>query len=139
VLTIQRLWFGLTQIIRFLSITFFFMVIPFTMDPHTYGVTFKGMGLPDRLAFTVDLAFRFIPTLVRDFSVTLDAQRARGYEIERAKGGLISQLRRIAPACSSYVNAILTTKMSLMPWTYVVLACINAWIRFLNAGGLTSC
>jgi energy-coupling factor transport system permease protein len=45
----------------------------------------------------MDLAFRYLPTLARDFSTTLDAQRARGYEIERVEGGLITQIRKIAP------------------------------------------
>lgn len=97
VLTVERLWFGLGQVVRIFSIALFFMVMPFTMDPRLYGVTFRGIGMPDRLAFTMDLAFRFIPTLTRDFNITLDAQRARGYEIERAKGGLAAQIRRVAP------------------------------------------
>jgi energy-coupling factor transport system permease protein len=109
VLTVERLWFALCQALRIFAIALFFMVIPFTMDPRLYGVTFKGMGFPDRLAFTMDLAFRFIPTLARDFSVTLDAQRARGYEIERAKGGLIAQIRKVAPLIVPVtMNSILT-------------------------------
>jgi energy-coupling factor transport system permease protein len=108
-LTIERLWFALCQAVRIFSIALFFMVIPFTMNPRIYGVTFKGMGFPDRLAFTMDLAFRFIPTLARDFSVTLDAQRARGYEIERTKGGLIAQIRKVAPLIVPVtMNSILT-------------------------------
>jgi energy-coupling factor transport system permease protein len=96
-LTVERLWFALSQIVRILSISALFIVIPFTMDPRSYGATFKGMGLPDKLAFSLDLAFRFVPTLARDFQVTLDAQRARGYEIEKAEGGLFTQIRKIAP------------------------------------------
>ncbi len=109
VLTVERLWFALGQALRILSIALFFMVIPFTMDPRMYGRTFKGLAFPDRLAFTMDLAFRFIPTLARDFSVTLDAQRARGYEIERTKGGLIAQIRKVAPLIVPVtMNSILT-------------------------------
>jgi energy-coupling factor transport system permease protein len=108
-LTIERLWFALAQVLRLFSIGLTFMVIPFTMNPNAYGITFRGLGFPDRLAFTIDLTFRFIPTLARDFSVTLDAQRARGYEIERAKGGLFAQIRRVAPLLVPVtMNSILT-------------------------------
>jgi energy-coupling factor transport system permease protein len=96
-LTDRQLWFALGQVLRIYSIAILFMVIPFTQSPSQYGVTFKGLGLSDRLAFTMDLAFRFIPTVTRDFSTTLDAQRARGYEIERGRGGLIAQIRKVAP------------------------------------------
>jgi energy-coupling factor transport system permease protein len=109
VLTIERLWFALSQLVRILTIALIFMIIPFTMDPRLYGITFRRLGLPDRLAFTMDLAFRFIPTLARDFGTTLDAQRARGYEIERAEGGLIAQIRKIAPLIVPVtMNSILT-------------------------------
>ena len=108
-LTIERLWFALTQVVRILSISALFLVIPFTMDPRQYGATFRGMGLPDRLAYTLDLAFRFVPTLGRDFQVTLDAQRARGYEVEKVEGGLIAQIRKMAPLVVPVtMNAILS-------------------------------
>ncbi len=45
----------------------------------------------------MDLAFRFLPTLGRDFSITMDAQRARGYEMDKLKGGLAARLRKLAP------------------------------------------
>ena len=67
------------------------------MDSRSYGATFRGLGLPDRFAYTMELSFRFIPTLARDLAVTLDAQKARGYELEKVKGGLISKITRIAP------------------------------------------
>ena len=96
-LTVERLWFGLCQLVRVWAISAIFIIIPFSMDPRLYGVTFRRLGLSDRFAFSMDLAFRYVPTLARDFAITLDAQKARGYEIERVEGGLITQVRRIAP------------------------------------------
>lgn len=96
-LTIERCWFALCQIIRVWAISAIFIIIPYSMDPRLYGVTFRRLGFPDRFAFSMDLAFRYVPTLARDFAVTLDAQKARGYEIERVEGGLITQVRRVAP------------------------------------------
>jgi energy-coupling factor transport system permease protein len=108
-LTAERVWFGLTQIVRLLAITCMFLILPFTLDPRLYGSTFAGMGLPARLAYSFDLAFRFIPTLARDFSVTMDAQKARGYEIEKIKGGVFSQIRKVAPLLIPVtMNAILS-------------------------------
>lgn len=96
-LTYERVWFALAQVLRVLSISAIFVIIPYSMDPRLYGFTFKGLGLPDRVAYSMDLAFRYVPTLARDFGVTLDAQRARGYEIERVEGGLIKQISKVAP------------------------------------------
>ncbi|MEA3397416.1 MAG: energy-coupling factor transporter transmembrane component T, partial [Chloroflexota bacterium] len=92
-----------------ISISALFLIIPFTMDPRLYGVTFRGMGIPDRFAFSMDLAFRFVPTLARDFSTTLDAQRARGYELDKLEGGVVAQIRKMAPLVVPVtMNAILS-------------------------------
>ena len=40
---------------------------------------------------------RFIPTFGRDFQLTMDAQRARGYELEKISGGIFEQVRKLAP------------------------------------------
>jgi energy-coupling factor transport system permease protein len=96
-LTVEKTVFAFTQMVRMLGITTLFFIIPWTQDPQLYGVTFNGMGLPYRYAFSMDLAFRFVPSLARDFSVTLDSQRARGYEVDKLEGGLIAQIRKIAP------------------------------------------
>ena len=55
------------------------------------------MGLPDKIAYAMDLTMRFIPTFGRDFQLTMDAQRARGYELEKISGGLIEQVRKLGP------------------------------------------
>ncbi len=108
-ITVERIWFAISQITRMLSISVLFFIIPYTMDPRLYGVTFRGMGLPDRFAFSMDLAFRFVPTLARDFGMTLDAQRARGYEVEKLTGGVIAQIRKMAPLLVPVtMNAILS-------------------------------
>jgi energy-coupling factor transport system permease protein len=53
--------------------------------------------MPDKFAYAMDLTMRFIPTFGRDFQLTMDAQRARGYEIEKLSGGLIQQVRKLGP------------------------------------------
>lgn len=97
VLTSGRAVFAVAQVLRIFAISAVFVIIPYSTDPRLYGITFRGLGLPDRVAFSMDLAFRYVPTLARDFQMTLDAQRARGYEIERVRGGIIEQVRKIAP------------------------------------------
>lgn len=96
-ITVVKAFFAVVQIIRMLTMAIVAIPIPYTMDPAVYGVSFRRMGLPDKASFTMDLAFRFIPTLGRDFSITVDAQRARGYEVESLRGGIVSRLRRLAP------------------------------------------
>ncbi|HOU12841.1 MAG TPA: energy-coupling factor transporter transmembrane component T [Anaerolineae bacterium] len=96
-ITVEKTIFAVSQLVRMYAITVLAITIPYTVDPSLYGVTFRGLGLPDKFAYAMDLAFRFVPTLARDFTVTLDAQRARGYEVEKLSGGLFAQIRKLAP------------------------------------------
>ena len=95
--TVSKLWFAINQVIRILTMALPAILIPYTIDPNIYGTTFKQLKVSDKVAFTMDLAFRFLPTFTRDLTITMDAQRARGYEIDKLKGGLIARIRRLAP------------------------------------------
>jgi len=96
-ITVEKTVFALSQMVRMFAITTLAITVPYTIDPGLYGATFRGLGLPDKFAYAMDLAFRFVPSLGRDFSLTIDAQRARGYEVERLEGGIVAQIRKLAP------------------------------------------
>lgn len=73
------------------------IVITRAINPAEYGVLWHGLGAPDRLAYTMNLMMRYVPTLTRDFQQTIDAQRARGLELDKPKGGVLERARRFAP------------------------------------------
>jgi energy-coupling factor transport system permease protein len=70
------------QAIRAIAMATASLAIVYTFDPAYLGVTFRRLGFPDKFAFVLDLTIRFVPTLARDFQLTIDAQKARGYELE---------------------------------------------------------
>jgi energy-coupling factor transport system permease protein len=67
------------------------VIIPYTIDPALYGITFRKLGLGDKVAYAMEMAFRFIPTLGRDLQITMDAQRARGFEMDGGKNKSVFQ------------------------------------------------
>jgi energy-coupling factor transport system permease protein len=95
--TVERAFFAVAQLVRVSSVAVMTILIPYSLDPALYGITFKGIGLPDKFAYAMDLTMRFIPTFGRDFQLTMDAQRARGYELEKISGGIIQQVRKLGP------------------------------------------
>ncbi len=97
VVTPERAIFALGQLLRVFSLATMTVLIPYSFNPAQYGVIFRGLGLPDNIAYAMDLTMRFIPTFGRDFQMTLDAQRARGYELENLRGGLVAQVRKMIP------------------------------------------
>lgn len=96
-ITIERIFFAVSQFVRVATLAIMTILIPYSLDPRLYGITFKGLGMPDKFAYAMDLTMRFIPTFARDFQLTVDAQRARGYELEKLSGGLVEQVRKMGP------------------------------------------
>ena len=96
-ITVERAFYAVSQLVRVSSIAIMTILIPYSLDPALYGITFKGLGLSDKFAYAMDLTMRFIPTFTRDFQLTVDAQRARGYELEKISGGLVEQVRKMGP------------------------------------------
>jgi energy-coupling factor transport system permease protein len=80
-LSIERAVFAVAQLLRIFALATFSMLVIYTTNPALFGVAVRRLGVPDKFAFATDLAFRFVPTLARDFGTTLDAQKARGYEL----------------------------------------------------------
>jgi energy-coupling factor transport system permease protein len=97
VFSVESITFVITQIMRNISIGLFVVPITYTIDPALMGVAFKDMGTPDKMAYAIDLSLRFLPSLTRDFLTTYDAQRARGFELEKLRGGVLGKIARLAP------------------------------------------
>jgi energy-coupling factor transport system permease protein len=85
------------QALRLLSLFLLTLAVAKSIDPALYGITFRRLGAPDKLAFAVSLMMRYIPTLSRDLDLTVDAQRARGFELDPRRGSLLARARRFAP------------------------------------------
>ena len=96
-ITVERAFFAVSQFGRVFGLAIMTILIPYSLNPALYGVTFRGLGLPDKIAYAMDLTMRFVPTFGRDFQLTMDAQRARGYELDKISGGLFEQVRKLGP------------------------------------------
>lgn len=96
-ITLERIFYALSQLVRVSSLALMTLLIPYSLNPALYGITFRRLGLSDKIAYAMDLTMRFIPTYGRDFQLTMDAQRARGYELDHLGGGLFERVRKLGP------------------------------------------
>ncbi|GHO58726.1 energy-coupling factor transporter transmembrane component T family protein [Ktedonobacter robiniae] len=96
-ISVESLVFLLTQALRNFSIAFLAISFPYTTNPGHIASGIKGLGLSDWIAYAIELSFRFLPSVGRDFSTTLDAQRARGFELDKLRGGIFGKIARLAP------------------------------------------
>jgi energy-coupling factor transport system permease protein len=97
IFSVESITFIITQLMRNIGIGLFVIPVSYTIYPAEMGVALKGMGLPDTIAYAIDLSLRFLPTIARDFTVTYDAQRARGFEVDKLRSGVLGRIARLAP------------------------------------------
>jgi energy-coupling factor transport system permease protein len=161
--TVEKIVYAVSQFVRLSSMAIMTILIPYSLNPALYGITFKGLGLSDKFAYAMDLTMRFIPTFARDFQLTVDAQRARGYELEKLSGGLIEQVRKMGPifvpvtihaiiASEDIIDAMdlrafgvgprtwidvleRRTKDRILIWCGVILLIVSISLGFLGLGG----
>ena len=93
----ESLSYGATQLLRFLMFITTGFPIAYAVAPNDLGPALARLRIPEKFAFGMDLTFRFIPSLASDLQSTIDAQRVRGYEWDKGRGGPISRLRRTVP------------------------------------------
>ncbi|MGH2427913.1 MAG: energy-coupling factor transporter transmembrane component T family protein [Candidatus Limnocylindria bacterium] len=96
-ITAEAISLSVSQILRFLGFVAVSIPIAYTVAPGDFGVAFRRLGLPDRLAFALDLTIRFIPSLGAEFAETIAAQRVRGYDPARGSRNPIRRIRQFAP------------------------------------------
>ena len=93
----ESLSYGATQLLRFLMFITTGFPIAYAVAPSDLGPALARLRIPEKFAFGMDLTFRFIPSLASDLQSTIDAQRVRGYEWDKSRGGPISRVRRTVP------------------------------------------
>jgi energy-coupling factor transport system permease protein len=107
IVSAESITYAVTQWLRYVSMVAVGFPMAFCVAPSDFGVSFARLGIPYKLAFAVDLTFRFLPSLGNDYQQTIDAQRVRGYDPSAGPRGAFNRLRRMIPILTPVtVNAI---------------------------------
>ena len=103
----ESITLAVTLFFRYLAMATIGFPVAFAIAPNDFGVAFRRLGVPDKFAFAIDLTFRFLPSLGADLQTTMDAQKIRGFDSSKGKGGLFARLRKSVPVLvPTIVNAV---------------------------------
>ncbi|KYH41132.1 MAG: Energy-coupling factor transporter transmembrane protein EcfT [Candidatus Bathyarchaeota archaeon B26-2] len=86
---------SLAVTIRFLVLIESFSIFFLTTSPDHLGLALEQSGVPYDICFAFTTAVRFVPVLAEEAQTIIDAQRARGLELE--KGNFVSRVRKYIP------------------------------------------
>jgi energy-coupling factor transport system permease protein len=72
-----------------------FSVFFLTTSPDHLGLALEQSGIPYEFCFAFTTAVRFVPVLAEEAQTIMDAQKARGLELE--KGNFLKRIRNYIP------------------------------------------
>ncbi|MHA1576639.1 MAG: energy-coupling factor transporter transmembrane component T family protein [Candidatus Thorarchaeota archaeon] len=87
--------FSITLAIRLLALMSSFSIFFLTVHPDELSQALIQMRVKFEFAFAMSMAMRYVPTLGQEAYAIMDAQRARGVEMD--KGNILKRIRNIVP------------------------------------------
>jgi energy-coupling factor transport system permease protein len=95
VFTAKSLENALAMTLRFIVLVESFSVFFLTTSPDHLGLALEQTRVPYELVFAFTTAVRFVPVLAEEAQTIMDAQKARGLELER--GNFLKRIRNYIP------------------------------------------
>ncbi|MEM4703466.1 MAG: energy-coupling factor transporter transmembrane component T [Candidatus Bathyarchaeia archaeon] len=95
IVTARNLENAAAMTLRFIVLVESFSVFFLTTSPDHLGLALEQTRMPYELVFAFTTAVRFVPVLAEEAQTIMDAQKARGLELE--KGNFLKRIRNYIP------------------------------------------
>jgi energy-coupling factor transport system permease protein len=97
--------------LRFVVLVESFSVFFLTTSPDHLGLALEETRVPYEFAFAFTTAVRFVPVLAEEAQTIMDAQKARGLELE--KGGFLKRIRNYVPVLIPLIVSAIRRSLEL--------------------------
>ena len=97
--------------LRFVVLVASFSVFFLTTSPDHLGLALEQSRVPYEFAFAFTTAVRFVPVLAEEAQTIMDAQKARGLELE--KGGILKRIRNYVPVLIPLIVSAIRRSLEL--------------------------
>ena len=111
VFTMQSFENALAMTLRFVVLVESFSVFFLTTSPDHLGLALEQSHLPYEFCFAFTTAVRFVPVLAEEAQTIMDAQKARGLEME--KGNFMKRIRNYIPVLIPLIVSAIRRSLEL--------------------------
>ena len=94
-LTREQLFYEFNVFIKYFTVVPAVFIFLTTTDPSELASSLNGVGVPYTIAYSLEIALRYIPDIQDEFFRIRNAQMARGIEMSR-KGSLMERIKNTA-------------------------------------------
>jgi energy-coupling factor transport system permease protein len=111
VLTAANVETAAAMTLRFVVLVESFSVFFLTTSPDHLGLALEQSRVPYEFAFAFTTAVRFVPVLAEEAQTIMDAQKARGLELE--KGSFLKRIRNYVPVLIPLIVSAIRRSLEL--------------------------
>ncbi len=111
VLTPLKVESAAAMTLRFIVLVESFSVFFLTTSPDHLGLALEQSRVPYEFSFAFTTAVRFVPVLAEEAQTIMDAQKARGLELE--KGGFLKRIRNYVPVLIPLIVSAIRRSLEL--------------------------
>ncbi|WP_297131282.1 energy-coupling factor transporter transmembrane component T family protein [Terrisporobacter sp.] len=113
----ETLFYVLTISLKYAVLMPITVIFIFTTHPSEFASSLNKMGIPYKIAYAINIAFRYIPDVMTEYKNILDAQQARGLAFNKGEGTIIERLKNyttiLVPLVSSSMKRIETVSNAM--------------------------
>jgi energy-coupling factor transport system permease protein len=110
-LTVANIESAASMTLRFVVLVESFSVFFLTTSPDHLGLALEQSRVPYEFAFAFTTAVRFVPVLAEEAQTIMDAQKARGLELE--KGNILKRIRNYVPVLIPLIVSAIRRSLEL--------------------------
>lgn len=113
----ETLFYVLTISLKYAVLMPITVIFIFTTHPSEFASSLNKMGIPYKIAYAINISFRYIPDVMTEYKNILDAQQARGLAFNKGEGTIIERLKNyttiLVPLISSSIKRIETVSNAM--------------------------
>lgn len=94
-INLETIMYVLTLSLKYANLLPMTMIFIFTTHPSRFASSLNKLGLPYKIAYSINIAFRYIPDIQEEFRTIVNAQEARGISFKKGEASLKQRLKNL--------------------------------------------
>ncbi|MCT4509133.1 MAG: energy-coupling factor transporter transmembrane protein EcfT [Tepidibacter sp.] len=107
VITLESLFYVLTLSIKYATLFPITLIFIFTTHPSKFASSLNKMGLPYKIAYALNIAFRYIPDIQKEFNQIVNSQQARGISFKKGEASLAKRIKNFTAIIMPLITSAL--------------------------------
>ena len=92
----ETIIYVLTLALKYANLLPITLIFIFTTHPSKFGSSLNKIGVPYKVAYAINIAFRYIPDIQEEFKTIVNAQQARGLSFKKGEASLTQRIKNVA-------------------------------------------